>query len=207
MFDMEKNVVNKETAEEICKRVYSIADFCRMVGWKPTGANYRTFYKYVKEYNLDTSHFTGQKSNLGNKHNIGLSKGEFFRKDKLIKSKDIIKKLLSIGREYRCEKCGITEWCGEEITLQVHHIDGDHFNNELDNLQLLCPNCHTQTDSYAGKKNKRGEKTTKYIRPRKHTCKQCGKPLLREPKTGLCKECLTKSQKSASFPKGENDNQ
>lgn len=195
---MEKNVISKERAEEICKQVYSVADFCRMVGWKPVGGNYRIFYKYVKEYNLDISHFTGQKSNLGNKNNVGLPEERFFRKDKLIKSSDLMKKLLSIGREYRCENknCGISEWHGKAIKLQIHHIDGDHFNNELDNLQILCPNCHSQTDTYAGKKNKKGERTIKYVKPRKYTCKECGRPLLRQPKTGLCIDCLRKLQRA-----------
>lgn len=204
---MKKNIIDKETAEEICKQVYSVADFCRKVGWKPVGGNYRIFYKYVKEYNLDTSHFTGQKTNIGNKHNIGLTKDEFFKKDKLIKSSDTLKKIIGLGlKEYKCECCGITEWNGKEIRLQVHHIDGDHFNNELENLQILCPNCHSQTDTFAGKSNKKGEKTTNHERTRKYTCNECGKPLHRKPKTGLCRECLNKLRKSASSLKGENDN-
>lgn len=193
---MEKNVISKERAEEICKQVYSIADFCRMVGWKPVGGNYKTVHKYIKEYNLDISHFTGQKTNLGNKNNIGLPKEEFFKKDKLIKSSDLIKKLIDLGlKEYKCECCEITEWNGKEIRLQIHHIDGDHFNNELNNLKILCPNCHSQTDTYAGKKNPKGKSTTVYERKPKHTCKKCGKPLHREPKTGLCAKCLRESKK------------
>ena len=52
-------------------------------------------------------------------------------------------------KEYRCEKCGNTgEWLGDKIILELHHIDGDKHNNSLDNLQYLCPNCHSQTDNY-----------------------------------------------------------
>ena len=87
-----------------------------------------------------------------------MTKDEFFRKDKLIKSSNTLKKIIDLGlKEYKCECCGITEWNGKEIRLQVHHIDGDHFNNELENLQILCPNCHSQTDTFAGKSNKKGE--------------------------------------------------
>ena len=194
---MGKNIISKERVEEICKQVHSVAEFCRMVGWQPRGANYQVFYKYVKEYNLDTSHFTGQKTNLGNRNNVGISKEDFFRKDKLIRSSDLIKKLISLGiKEYKCECCGITEWNGKEIRLQVHHKDGDHLNNELENLQLLCPNCHSQTDTYAGKKNKKGKITRKYERPRKHTCEKCGKPLRRKPKTGMCADCLREAQRA-----------
>lgn len=198
---MTKNVISKEEAETICKNVFSVAEFCRVVGWKPVGGNYRTFYKYVKEYELDTSHFTGQKTNIGNKNNVGLNKEEYFTKDKLIKSSELLKKLLSLGlKEYKCEnpECGISEWHGKAIKLQVHHIDGDHFNNEIENLMLLCPNCHSQTDTYAGKKNLKGVKTTKHKVEYKHKCKICGKPLKREPKTGLCRECLQRSKKEHS---------
>lgn len=105
-----KNIISKEEAEKIVKEVYNVADFCRTVGWQPRGANYQVFYKYVKEYNLDTSHFTGRKTNLGNKNKIGLPKEEFFKKDKLIKSSDLIKKIISINdREYKCEICGLKD--------------------------------------------------------------------------------------------------
>lgn len=51
-------------------------------------------------------------------------------------------------KPYKCEKCGIDNWLNETITLEVHHIDGDHNNNDVSNLQLLCPNCHSQTKNY-----------------------------------------------------------
>lgn len=49
---------------------------------------------------------------------------------------------------YECNACGLSEWLGNAITLQVEHIDGDQFNNELNNLMLLCPNCHSQTPTW-----------------------------------------------------------
>ena len=55
---MDKHIITKEQAEQIIKEVFTIADFCRKVGWQPRGENYRVFYKYVKDYNLDISHFT-----------------------------------------------------------------------------------------------------------------------------------------------------
>lgn len=200
---MGKNVISKELAEEVCKRVFTVADFCREVGWKPVGGNYRVFYKYVKEYGLDTSHFTGQKTNIGNKHNVGLSNEEFFKREKLIKGSDVIRKLIKSGlKEYKCEnpECGISEWHGKDIKLQLHHIDGDHFNNEIENLMLLCPNCHSQTDNFAGKKNKKNVCTTKHKSERKHKCSICGKPLHCKPKTGMCAECLRKGAHGSKEP-------
>lgn len=52
-------------------------------------------------------------------------------------------RLLEEGiKEHKCECCGNTEWMGYPIPLELHHKDGNHFNNELSNLELLCPNCH-----------------------------------------------------------------
>jgi hypothetical protein len=54
-------------------------------------------------------------------------------------------------KDGRCERCGLAEWRGESITLALHHVNGVRNDNRLKNLQLLCPNCHSQTDSYAGR--------------------------------------------------------
>ena len=51
-------------------------------------------------------------------------------------------------KPYKCEKCGISQWQNESITLEVHHIDENHNNDDINNLQLLCPNCHSQTKNY-----------------------------------------------------------
>ncbi len=57
-------------------------------------------------------------------------------------------------RGHECECCHNKEWLGYPINLQVHHIDGDKCNNELNNLQLLCLNCHSYTDNFGSKNNK-----------------------------------------------------
>ena len=56
---------------------------------------------------MDTSHFTGNKTNIGNKNNVGISDEQYYKKDKLIKGSELLKRLLKI-REYKCEKCGIS---------------------------------------------------------------------------------------------------
>jgi 5-methylcytosine-specific restriction endonuclease McrA len=58
-----------------------------------------------------------------------------------------------------CECCGISEWLDRPLSLALHHINGDGHDNRLENLQLLCPNCHSQTDNFAGRnvqRNKNG---------------------------------------------------
>jgi hypothetical protein len=50
-----------------------------------------------------------------------------------------------------CERCGISEWLGEPLSVALHHVNGDRHDNRLENLQLLCPNCHSQTETYSGR--------------------------------------------------------
>ena len=56
-------------------------------------------------------------------------------------------------KENKCEICGITEWQNKPITIQLHHIDGNRDNNTLENLQMLCPNCHSQTHNFCRRKD------------------------------------------------------
>jgi transposase len=69
------------------------------------------------------------------------------------------KRLLEDGiKEDRCEECGITHWRGHKLSQQLHHKNGDGTDNRIENLQLLCPNCHSQTDTYGGRNGHRRRK-------------------------------------------------
>ena len=62
------------------------------------------------------------------------------------------RRLIADGlKEPRCERCGIDAWLGEPLTLALHHINGDNRDDRLENLTLLCPNCHSQTENFAGR--------------------------------------------------------
>lgn len=95
-------------------------------------------------------------------HRIPLSK--VLVKDKLYQSYRLQKRLVSEGlKEHKCECCGLTEWLGKPIKLELHHINGDHTDNRLENLQLLCPNCHSYTDNYRGKNIKSAQEETSEV--------------------------------------------
>ncbi|TMK71331.1 MAG: HNH endonuclease, partial [Actinobacteria bacterium] len=65
-------------------------------------------------------------------------------------------RLLKAGlKKNRCERCGISEWLGRPLNMQLHHINGDGKDNRLGNLELLCGNCHSQTPNYGGRNGHR----------------------------------------------------
>jgi hypothetical protein len=67
-------------------------------------------------------------------------------------------RLLAEGlKQNRCERCGITDWLGAPLAIALHHANGDGLDNRLENLVMLCPNCHSQTDNFSGRGRRRLE--------------------------------------------------
>lgn len=121
------------------------AYMCRELKCKP-----ETLNSYLKKMNID---YEGNQSGKGfTKQKSKWTLEEYLQNSADIQTNKVRTKLLEEGiKEHRCECCGLTEWLGEPIPLELHHIDGDRTNNVLENYQLLCPNCHAFTDSYRGK--------------------------------------------------------
>lgn len=97
--------------------------------------------------------YSGNQSGKGiSKPKLKLTLEEYLISSKDIQSNKVRIKLLDEGYKlHKCEKCGLTEWLGQPIPLELHHKDGNRNNNTLENYELLCPNCHAFTDSYRGK--------------------------------------------------------
>lgn len=105
--------------------------------------------------NISYDHFVGQGWNKGRVGSTNARDvGEYLIDDGLyINSDQLKKKLFKSGIKKRiCEKCLLVEWNGEPAPLELHHVDGNKRNNRLENLQILCSNCHSQTSTFSRKK-------------------------------------------------------
>ena len=152
---MLKYTYTDDEFKEAIKNSFSIAEVCRNLGIKAVGGNYSTVKNKIAKLNLDTSHFTGKAWNQGLRYKILVPAKpleEVLQKNSPYQSYRLLKRLVKEGiKEHKCECCNNIEWLGQQIKLELHHINGDHNDNRLENLQLLCPNCHAYTDNYRGK--------------------------------------------------------
>lgn len=89
--------------------------------------------------------------------NMVAAKRNAIYRDKIMTSKysdlkfEQLRKRIFIEQEGKCNCCGISEWMGKALTLELEHKDGNHYNNERSNIEMICPNCHSQTSTWRGR--------------------------------------------------------
>lgn len=147
------NLINKSN---------SISEFLSSIGLSASGSGSRkAFYKYVEEHNLQQE-LLNLKERTSKKLALLVREPRVQRRltyeemfcENSSASRHIIKKYLLRTRliEYKCAGCGNDgEWNGKELSLQLDHINGINNDNRLENLRFLCPNCHSQTETFSGK--------------------------------------------------------
>ena len=164
---------------------------CNKLNYRPTNANYDRLKKIVELYNVDISHFTSLSTPVGKLKKYSIE--EIFCENTQA-SKSLIMRTLRSIKPHKCEGCQRTEWdfngVVHPIPLQVHHINGNRKDNRLENLKLICPNCHYFTDNFAGKNAKRSKKEEK-------VCPKCHKSFIPNSKTQIyCSQrCSNTSEK------------
>lgn len=158
----------KQEIENFVKESISFRQLQQKLGYSSTnGSIHKILEKVLNDYNIDYSHFKGHAWNKN------MSKYEDSLTDFGTHNWTAIKEKLFQEREYRCECCGLNEWNGKEIKLQVHHIDGNHNNNVRNNLMILCPNCHSQTENWTYKKNKNNVTDEEFLEVLQNTANIC----------------------------------
>jgi hypothetical protein len=142
-----RNSYTKEQLEITVASSTTWADVCRKLGVKPMTGSQTHVKKRAIDFNISFTHFVGCAFNKGR---------TFDKKDALkycfngstVSSHRLKKYLIRDGyKEKCCEKCKNDMWMDEDIPLELHHIDSNHFNNEFKNLLILCPNCHAIEDA------------------------------------------------------------
>jgi hypothetical protein len=141
-----------EVLAPVVRSSTSYHEVLRSLGLKITGGSQGNIKRLVLKYQIDTSHFVGQHSRKGQRpHNRLHWTGILVRSDMDYRQSPRLlrRALLESGVPEQCHICGIGPvWCGRHLRLQVDHKDGDFQNNLQENLRFLCPNCHSQTDTF-----------------------------------------------------------
>lgn len=176
---MKKYEWNLSEIERAVKESINFTEVLEKIGIPRQGNNSKTLRNILDTNNIDYSHFTGRARTYATSY---VEAYEYLNTDKKIKPSKLKHKLIKENIiENKCDICGLTNWLDKPIVLQLHHIDGNPNNNSLENLQLLCPNCHSQTDNYCGSAN---------INQTKYYCKDCGTEITK--KATYCSVCARK---------------
>lgn len=155
---------NSELLEKYIKEEKSISEMSRLFD---IGRD--TLRKYLKKLNID---YCGKKCTY--------KLESYLNNEVKINASLLRKKLIEYGiKKEECEMCGLNEWMNHKIPLELHHKNGNHNDNNLSNLEILCSNCHSVKHGYSEYKKK---------------CKNCGKEFLTKNKQKVF--CSQKCRKS-----------
>lgn len=181
---------------KVVKDSISFAEVINRLGLVCSGSSYKTVKGHISFYNIDISHFLGKGHLKGKKHQWSreMPLSQLLTKNSKHSRGNIKRRLIKEGIfKYECSICGLSEWRNEPLSLHIDHINGISDDNRLENLRLLCPNCHSQTDNFAGRN----------VRDR-NRCVSCDTTI--SPKATRCKSCAGKqnSRLKIEWPVTEN---
>ncbi len=147
---------HRYTVEQMIEAIQtstSIRQVLLKLGLSGQGGTYKVVHKFIAKYNIDISHFKGQGWNKGENFGPKRPIEDYLSNKYQITSHRLRLRLIQERYfDHRCYKCSNTEWNDQPIPLELEHLDGNHDNNSLSNLTLLCPNCHAQTKTYCRSK-------------------------------------------------------
>lgn len=180
---------NKELLEWAISGSSSKKEVIEKMGLRSAGGHYKSLNDAAEKFGLILP--DGNKSDTRKKSNHTIPDEEIFVENSSFSNRARIKqRMYAMGVPEQCTECGIGSfWNGKKLTLQLEHINGVYNDNRLENLSILCPNCHSQTKTYAGGNRRTKENTAFFF------C-ACGKV----KKTKYSKQCVPCAQSQASYP-------
>ena len=144
-----------EQFRDAVARSTNLPDVIRALGLRAAGGNHASMKRNIARLNLDTSHFNNERRvrGLRARHAArSLSLGEIFCESSPACGHSLRKHARLYVTPFACAYCSNAgRWQGKPLTLQLDHVNGKHDDNRLENLRWLCPNCHSQTETFAGR--------------------------------------------------------
>ncbi len=141
-----------------CKNAQSCRQALSLISLAYTTSNIRWLKRKIANNNICTSHWLGQGHLRGKTHNWNHKAplSEVLVANRLCSSSKLKQRLIKENMiQNQCAVCGISSWLGKELVLHLDHVNGVHDDNRIENIRLLCPNCHSQTHTYCGKNRKK----------------------------------------------------
>lgn len=133
---------------------YSLASAAKKLGLTKHSGAYKILRRIIEQHSIDTTHFTGKSwiQSGGFIECRATPLEEILVAGRPYGTAELKRRLIEEGlKEACCESCAQDQWQNASIPLELHHVNGDSEDNRLDNLKLLCPNCHALTDNYRGR--------------------------------------------------------
>lgn len=134
---------NEKEFKELVAKSASYIEVINKLGLKPNGTGYGKVQRMIKKMGINVNHFETSPDNIDKFYQKKYPLDDYFSNKKPIHSAELKKRLIRHGiKKNICEKCGLTHWLGVPMSLELHHINKNKKDNSLENLTILCPNCH-----------------------------------------------------------------